>query len=254
MSSQSRGTAHLWLRNNVLGLVAIFIALSGTAIATNVASEPDQAAKAAKGKRGPRGPAGPAGAQGPQGLQGPAGSADTGAQILAKLLPVDGAGTGLDADLLDGLSSAAFLGSTAVAGGDLAGNYPNPTLKAPEAWHVVGAMGQPAFQGAWVNVDPSGPTAAFYRDPFGIVHLKGLIEDGGNGTTAFTLPAGYRPAFTSNFPSVSYASPVSVANILISALGAVNPFAANASTADGITLDGITFRACGAPGAEACPP
>jgi hypothetical protein len=32
----------------------------------------------------------------------------TGAQILTALAPVDGAGSGLDADLLDGLSSAAF--------------------------------------------------------------------------------------------------------------------------------------------------
>jgi DNA-binding FrmR family transcriptional regulator len=40
----------------------------------------------------------------------------TGAAILAALAPVDGAGSGLDADLLDGQSSAAFATAASVAG------------------------------------------------------------------------------------------------------------------------------------------
>jgi hypothetical protein len=54
---------------------------------------------------GPRGETGP---RGPEGPQGPAGSPDTPQQVLDKLLEVDGAGSDLDADLLDGLSSNAF--------------------------------------------------------------------------------------------------------------------------------------------------
>ncbi|MCA9538597.1 MAG: hypothetical protein KC620_06895 [Myxococcales bacterium] len=64
------------------------------------------------GPAGAQGPVGPAGPQGPQGPQGPAGgdgSADTPAQVLAKLVQVDGAGSGLDADRLDGVSSAQFM-------------------------------------------------------------------------------------------------------------------------------------------------
>jgi hypothetical protein len=77
-----------FIRSNVLGLIAIFIALGGTAIATqgNGKTRPSlpvtstSAAQVAfasrahvakkKGKRGPAGPAGPAGPQGAQGLQG----------------------------------------------------------------------------------------------------------------------------------------------------------------------------------------
>ncbi len=64
------------------------------------------------GLQGPMGPAGPAGPQGPAGPAGPAGgngSPDTPEQVRAKLLQVDGAGTGIDADLLDGLSSDRFM-------------------------------------------------------------------------------------------------------------------------------------------------
>ena len=60
---------------------------------------------------GPAGPQGPAGSQGPVGPTGPAGadgSPDTPQQILDKLLTVDGAGSGLDADLLGGLPVSAF--------------------------------------------------------------------------------------------------------------------------------------------------
>ena len=69
----------------------------------------------AQGPQGPAGPAGAAGPQGPQGPQGPAGNAgadgssDTPGQIRAKLIQVDGAGSGVDADLLDGVDSTRFM-------------------------------------------------------------------------------------------------------------------------------------------------
>ena len=90
--------------------------------------------------RGPAGPAGPrarTGAQGPAGAAGsgaatgdygrdrargaasdpraPAAPLDTPAQILAKLSTVDGTGSGLDASLLDGFDSSAFLKTTGKA-------------------------------------------------------------------------------------------------------------------------------------------
>lgn len=68
-----------FIRRNALGLIAIFIALGGTAVATQVAPTTKvvkvEAAAKKKGKAGPRGPQGPAGPQGPQGLQGPSGVA-----------------------------------------------------------------------------------------------------------------------------------------------------------------------------------
>jgi hypothetical protein len=65
---QRKDGAHLWIRNNILGLVAIFIALSGSAVAAGIGDD-DKARPAAK-KKVKRGPPGPPGAQGAQGLQG----------------------------------------------------------------------------------------------------------------------------------------------------------------------------------------
>ena len=60
------------------------------------------------GERGPEGPQGERGPTGLQGQDGDDGSPDTGAQILAKLAGVDGPGSGLNADEVDGMDPSAF--------------------------------------------------------------------------------------------------------------------------------------------------
>jgi hypothetical protein len=73
-----------YIRQHHLGLIAIFIALTGTAYASDqLTQQQDQGASAAKakrkGKRGPRGPQGPPGLTGPPGpASGPAGGSLTG--------------------------------------------------------------------------------------------------------------------------------------------------------------------------------
>ena len=70
-----------------------------------------QGATGPAGPTGPRGLAGATGATGPAGPQGPAGangSPDTAAQVRDKLKTVDGSGSGIDADKLDGLHASSF--------------------------------------------------------------------------------------------------------------------------------------------------
>lgn len=66
-----------WIRSNILGLVAIFIALSGSAAAATIVIERDSngSTKAKAAKKAKKGPRGPTGAQGPAGAQGAAGIA-----------------------------------------------------------------------------------------------------------------------------------------------------------------------------------
>jgi hypothetical protein len=92
------------------------------------------------------------------------------------------------------------------AQGDLAGLIASLT---PEAWRKIGAAGQPAFESSWRHqrdaINGNVEYAAFYKDPFGIVRLKGQAGWGSaSNSTAyavvFTLPVGYRPNRNMWFP------------------------------------------------------
>ena len=161
----------------------------------------------------------------------------------------------VNADRLDGISSEGFLKADAT-----------------EPWRVVGQPGQPAFGPAvndcdaatgndpsvcepWANFDPNAQdwsTAAFYRDPVGTVHLRGVVTNPGTGSfrnrTIFVLPATYRPSQPMTLGVVTYdgggSSGGNVAHLFgsvyIETDGRVLFARAGGSW---LSLDGITFRA-----------
>lgn len=98
-------------------------------------------------------------------------------------------------------------------------------LSNQEAWHVVGATGEPAFTNAWVNFGAPHAVAAFYKDAFGVVHLKGLVKNGTAATSIFTLPVGYRPTETRIFAVIDGVNAVS--RLDIAAAGTVVPTTGN---------------------------
>lgn len=108
-----------------------------------------------------------------------------------------------------------------------------------EAWHVVGAAGEPAFAGTWVSFD-NGATfqvPGFYKDTMGVVHLAGSAKGGVIGTALFTLPVGYRPLKAVVCPVQSWGA---FGAATIGSTGIVTAsFGSNLS----FSLDGITFRA-----------
>lgn len=135
------------LRSNVIGYVALFVALTAGAYAAGLkknsvtskaiknggVTRADLAANSVDSSKVADGSltAGDFGGtlpQGEQGPPGPPGSPDTGAEILAKLDEVAGPGSGLDADYVDGLSSQVFVKANDTPGGELSGTYANPGI------------------------------------------------------------------------------------------------------------------------------
>jgi hypothetical protein len=121
------------LRRNVVAYFALLVALSSSSYAAATRLLPPNSVgtkqvidhsllkkdfktgQLPRGTRGEPGDPGPAGPLGPQGIkgdvgpQGPPGSPDTPEQVRAKLVQVDGSGSGIDADKLDGLDSDILL-------------------------------------------------------------------------------------------------------------------------------------------------
>lgn len=125
---------------------------------------------------------------------------------------------------------------------------PAGPLVTPEAWHEVGTSGEPAFGTSWSNYTTFATSAAFYKDPFGVVHLKGWVTNGGATfqQIIFGLPEGYRPTKTTCIGSVDQsATPPRALAVCIGASGAVQEpynFGGGAVLIH-VALDGITFRA-----------
>ena len=108
--------------------------------------------------------------------------------------------------------------------------------------HLVGAVGEPAFQAGNANFGPPYNTVAFYKNPFGQVFLRGAVAPSGN-TAIFTLPVGFRPGATSVFPMISVAAGVyTIGSLFVLATGDVLINTGGVGQA-AIWLDGMSFRA-----------
>jgi hypothetical protein len=105
-------------------------------------------------------------------------------------------------------------------------------------------------------------TAAFYRDPVGVVHLKGLVQNPSPNffEPIFVLPPGYRPDLNAVVSPASDPEPAGGVRIFIIGQNAARP---NQSALSGwimpfsvgnswVSLDGISFR-CAPSGQNGCP-
>ena len=172
----------------------------------------------------------------------------TPADILTDLKTVDGSGSGLDADLLDGKQATDF--ATADHTHQGGGNSPEP-------WTYVAPAGDPApsYEWDWQN-QPWGMPLRFYKHSERVYIEGGVMSTapGGMGTVFF-LPEGYRPdqehyllieAVKSN--GVDPPIDPTYAFVLISADGMVMIWGSGTGTADIFSLSNISFRVGAAPG------
>lgn len=100
----------------------------------------------------------------------------------------------------------------------------------------IGGTGQAPFTNSWTNFGSGWQTAAFWRMPDGWVHLRGLIKSGTIGSSAFTLPPGYRPVLSEPFVCISNGA---VGRVDVLTDGTVVPSVGNNTY---VTLSGISFR------------
>jgi hypothetical protein len=133
-----------------------------------------------------------------------------------------------------------------------------------EAWQVVGGLGEPPFYpsseagscaGALTcfansNVSPVGDAVAFYKDPFGIVHLRGTVQflgdasaAAGSGLAVFVLPQADWPTDGTHYFSVATSRVGTSANASVETNGQVNVELIATPNPQFYSLDGIEYRA-----------
>ncbi len=155
----------------------------------------------------------------------------------------------LNADSLDGRDAGEFAAARA------------------EDWHEVGAPGEPGFidsfgcggggGAGWANFGAGHNTVGFYEDPYGVVHLKGVVKwtnagqsaPAGCGWPIFQLPEGYRPASKEAHPTLKNGTPSRV-DVEAAGAGYGPGFVMVCDTrttvnGDYYLLDGISFRTTG---------
>jgi hypothetical protein len=254
------------IRQQWAGLIAIFIALSGTAYAVD----------------------------GPLAGQNTVGSADI---INSEVQEPDiKAGAVRSSEIAADTIQTGDIGGGAVHSADVANDSTANALKgidvaadslggpdidesrldlAAEDWHELLEPGEPVYNDsgfcAWGEVSvANNNTGAFLRDPHGFVHLKGLVDadDSFMGACDFTepgdkliynLPEGYRPAkrevhatlTNGALGRVTVDGPELNPTLGAGAVSVDDPTTA-ANALEYVSLDGISFR-CAPSGVDGCP-
>lgn len=111
------------------------------------------------------------------------------------------------------------------------------TLLTSTAFTVVGAQGAPGFTNSWVAFGAGSATPGYWKDPFGFVHLKGVIKTGTVGSAAWTMPPGYRPPEKQELATISNGA---IGLVVINTDGTVVPTTPSNNTY--VSLGNLKYR------------
>ena len=179
-------------------------------------------------------------------------------------------------DVKDGSLDGDDVANDSLTGADIDESTLADLVAPPEDWVAV----DPATEGldrcvaesgvfctpgaVWRNYGSGLATAAFYKDPFGVVHLKGVVQlsnlsgvynEDLHQSTILRLPVGYRPETRRIFPTVgeSLGTPnvqVAPGRVDVAPDGSVvlirdcaGPATGCSATGEDVTLEAISFRA-----------
>lgn len=252
--------------NFLLGVIATLLLLGSTAAASRLISGskikphsigPRQIkphslpasvfkGKLLKGAKGPQGHKGPTGTTGAKGATGPSGArGPTGATGPVSTIPGPTGATGPT-------------GPTGATGADA--SIPSATFTSAGLADNTDSSCTNVDPG-WFNSLPDDYNrVGYYRDPFGLVHLRGVAQtcrtNPSNGEplggTIFNLPAGYRPAQIERFVTFYEGNQPEFVVVRIDGASSGAIVAPSSQYNRKISLDGITFR-CGPAGQNGCP-
>jgi hypothetical protein len=234
------------LIGNVLALVALFIALGGVAWAAAKIDSGDVKDNSLKSEDLKDGKGVEGADVAPDSLSG----AGIDESSLGQVPSAASADSATDADTLDGKDSGDFASSGS------------------EGWHAANLLSSTAC--AWHNYGNGQNDAGYFRDPAGVVHLRGLVYvtdevfgpcslSSASQREFLTLPLGYRPEHNEALATISNNAPARI-NVLRQATlnpnegaVAVEPgFPTTVNAHVWVSIDGLSFR-CGPSGQDGCP-
>lgn len=95
---------------------------------------------------------------------------------------------------------------------------------------------------SWTNTGGGYASASYYVDAAGWVNLRGMIQGGAVGSTALTLPVGFRPEYLTPLEGVAYTSgaPAGAAFLTVDTAGNISVLSPGSTST---ALDGCRFRA-----------
>ena len=148
--------------------------------------------------------------------------------------------------LLDGQSSVLLIPiADDLLGAALVGRRVAVLGFGPSTWIVALAVGAtrvedwqaPALLNGWIAFDAAHNDAGYWKDPHGVVHLRGMMKNGAIGAAIFIMPAGYRPPRRELFATISNGA---LGFLYVDPTGVVVPFTGSNVY---FAIDGVTFRA-----------